>query len=149
VKALLLGAAALGAIAVAGLAVLALWSQRAPRLGLRDGKLLPCRRATNCVSTATGDAPPLPFAGTAEASLDRLAGVLADLPRCRVTERQGLYLRAVCRSRLFHFADDVEALAAPEAGALHLRSASRVGIGDHGVNRARLAEIRRRYAGPR
>ncbi|MGE5232939.1 MAG: DUF1499 domain-containing protein [Acidobacteriota bacterium] len=148
-KALLFAAAALGAIAVAGLAVLALWSQRSPRLGLRDGKLRPCRRATNCVSTAAGDAPPLPFVGSAEASLDRLTGVLADLPRCRVTDRQGLYLRAVCRSRLFRFADDVEALADPEAGIVHLRSASRVGLGDHGVNRARLTEIRRRYTGPR
>ncbi len=138
--------AGLAVLAIVALAILAVWSQRAPRLGVRDGRLLPCRRPTNCVSTAAGGFPPLPLRGGPAESLDRLAAVLAELPRCRLIERRELYLRAVCRSRLFRFADDVEALADPEAGVLHLRSASRVGLGDHGVNRSRLAEIRRRYA---
>ena len=52
------------------------------------------------------------------------------------------YLRAEFRSRLFRFVDDVELLVDPEAARIEIRSASRVGHSDLGVNRKRVEVIR-------
>ncbi|MDE0050757.1 MAG: DUF1499 domain-containing protein, partial [Rhodospirillales bacterium] len=53
------------------------------------------------------------------------------------------HLHAVCRTPR-NFADDVEFRLHPEEGVIHVRSASRFGIGDIGVNRERVEAIRRR-----
>ena len=45
------------------------------------------------------------------------------------------------------FVDDVEFWADPASGVVHVRSASRVGRKDFGVNRARIEAIRGRLAG--
>ncbi|KHK03612.1 DUF1499 domain-containing protein [Desulfovibrio sp. TomC] len=54
------------------------------------------------------------------------------------TER---YIQATARSSRFGFVDDLEFLYDPAAGLLHMRSASRVGHSDLGVNRHRLEAI--------
>lgn len=46
------------------------------------------------------------------------------------------------RSRLFRFVDDVEFLFDLERKVIHVRSASRVGYSDLGVNRKRVERIR-------
>ena len=131
------------------LATLAVVSQRPRPVGLVGGRLRPCPRPTNCVSTAEPrrrPLAPLVFTGSPEAAMARLAAVLDGMPGCRVVRLEGPYLHAEARSRLFRFVDDVEALADPQAGVIHLRSASRVGVSDRGVNRRRVEEIQRRFA---
>jgi uncharacterized protein (DUF1499 family) len=61
-------------------------------------------------------------------------------------EREGDgYLWASFATRIFRFVDDVEFRMVADQGTIHLRSASRVGYSDLGVNRRRVAEIRNRF----
>ena len=52
------------------------------------------------------------------------------------------YLYAEFRSKLMGFVDDVEFLADPVKGVVHVRSASRLGRRDFGVNRERVEQLR-------
>jgi len=76
-----------------------------------------------------------------EAALDAIAEALEAMPRTEVVEREGRYLRAEATSRIFRFVDDVEVHLAMD-GQVVVRSASRVGRSDMGVNAERVAELR-------
>jgi uncharacterized protein (DUF1499 family) len=113
-------------------------------------ELPPCPHAPNCVSSQAIDAAqrvsPLEFAGPWEAARDRLVDALRSLPRTEIVTVDGAYVHATHTSRVFRFVDDVECLIDPEASLIQIRSASRVGRYDFGVNRQRVEEIRRRFA---
>lgn len=85
---------------------------------------------------------PIPYNGTPAEVRERLLEVLYHYPRTRIVRQEPDYLKAECRSRLFHFVDDVEFVFDDEARQIHFRSASRIGYGDRGVNRKRMKEIR-------
>jgi uncharacterized protein (DUF1499 family) len=85
---------------------------------------------------------PIPYDGTPEQVRAQLIEVLRGLPRTRIVRQEPDYLKAVCRSRIFRFPDDVEFVFDDEARQIHFRSASRIGYGDRGVNRRRMKEIR-------
>jgi uncharacterized protein (DUF1499 family) len=118
-------------------------------------RLAPCPRTPNCVST---EAPPdsskrmdpIPYTGSLDAARARLLQVLRDYPGTRIVSDPGLephYLKAECRSKLFHFVDDVEFVFDEAAKQIRFRSASRLGRKDFGVNRKRMEEIRAAFAG--
>jgi uncharacterized protein (DUF1499 family) len=119
---------------------------RPASLGVRDGRLAPCPGTPNCVETLAPDeahhVAPLPFSGAAEAAIVRVAEIVRSLPRSSVVVVTENYLHAEFRSAVFRFVDDVEFLADGSAGVVHLRSASRVGSADLGVNRRRIEAIR-------
>jgi uncharacterized protein (DUF1499 family) len=91
---------------------------------------------------------PLLFDGDAAAAMRRLRDVLANLPGAHIVTESSTYLRAEVRSRLFGFVDDVECLLDADGGRIDIRSASRVGYGDLGANRARTRLIASRFQGP-
>jgi uncharacterized protein (DUF1499 family) len=64
----------------------------------------------------------------------------------RIAEEKAGYLRAEFRSSLFGFVDDLELLLDKAAKRIDVRSASRTGYFDFGVNRRRVEEIRKRFA---
>ena len=66
----------------------------------------------------------------------------------RSVESRGDYLYAQYTSRLMKFVDDVEFWFDPAAGVVQVRSASRLGEKDFGVNRARVESIRQALAAP-
>ncbi len=141
------------AVAVApfvSLAVLSFMSRAPNNLGIRDGRLAACPASPNCVSsTADNDRQriaPLSFEGTAADAIAQLAEVMASFPRARVVEQTETYLRAEFTSAVFRFVDDVEFLAHETDGRIDVRSASRVGYSDFGVNRRRVESIRVRFA---
>ena len=80
------------------------------------------------------------------AAFARLKAVLEEWPRTEIVTATEDYLHAVCRTPR-GFADDVEFRLHPEEGVIHVRSASRVGIGDFGVNRKRVEALRERLQG--
>jgi len=107
-----------------------------------DGHLPPCPDSPNCVNTQTGDVEPLTFAGSGAEALARLRAIIEDMPRTTIREAADGYLHAEFRSALFRFVDDVQCLVDENAGVIHLRSASRLGYSDLGVNRRRLEALR-------
>ena len=111
--------------------------------------LRPCPSTPNCVSTEAGDRrhaiAPIAFHGTAEAAQECARSALLGEPRTRIVLEQPGYLRAEARSRVFRFVDDVEVVIDGGARLVRFRSASRVGRGDFGVNRARMERFTRRF----
>lgn len=105
----------------------------------QNGPFAPCPNSPNCVSSLATDSThqidPLP-AG----DLDRLQALVLSLPRTALVERTGDYLHVTFTTRLMRFVDDVEFRVAGDH--IDVRSASRVGKGDLGVNRARVEELR-------
>jgi uncharacterized protein (DUF1499 family) len=79
--------------------------------------------------------------------MSRLKAVLAGLPRTRVVAEEADYLHAECTSLIFRFVDDLEFSVDRLEKKIHVRSASRVGKYDFGVNRRRVEAIRRAFAG--
>ena len=110
--------------------------------------LAPCPKAPNCVSSQATDprncVEPLRSTASPDIAWSMLTALVDSLARTRIVEQSEHYLRAEVRSRVFRFVDDVEFLALPAEGLIHVRSASRVGHSDLGVNRRRVEHIRRK-----
>ena len=108
--------------------------------------LAPCPASPNCVSSEAGDrehfTEPLHFTGEASLAWNRLKSALATEPRLTIVEDTGSYLHAEARSLIFRFVDDIEFVLDHGDGVIHVRSASRVGYSDFGVNRRRVERIR-------
>jgi uncharacterized protein (DUF1499 family) len=112
--------------------------------------LPPCPDSPNCVSSqATNEArqvDPIAFTLPPQQALARLKQVLASMPRTRIVKEEGGYLHAEVRSFLFRFVDDLEFLLDTENSLIHMRSASRTGHSDFGVNRRRVERVRKAFA---
>eukprot|EP00992_Anisonema_acinus_P007501 TRINITY_DN3342_c0_g1_i1.p2 TRINITY_DN3342_c0_g1~~TRINITY_DN3342_c0_g1_i1.p2 ORF type:complete len:206 (+),score=94.14 TRINITY_DN3342_c0_g1_i1:55-618(+) len=122
-------------------------------LGVREGRLAPLPRLRkNCCSSYVPLADtdrhvdPYPLLVHPDLARSRIKGILLTYPRTEVVEELQCYLHAVCRSRLWHFKDDVEFFFDVRAGLIHVRAARRIGIHDDGANRDRVADILARYA---
>ncbi len=76
------------------------------------------------------------------AARETLLKVLGVVPRTEIVEQTDDYIHALSLSRIFKFVDDVEFYLPPDETVIHLRSASRVGESDLGVNRRRVEQIR-------
>ena len=118
-------------------------------LGVTEGRLAPCPNSPNCVSSeATSEerVEPLHYDGDAKRARARLLEVLNGMERVRAVESADDYLRVEFRSAVFGFVDDVEfRFSAP--GIVQVRSASRTGYYDFGVNRERVEALRARFCG--
>jgi uncharacterized protein (DUF1499 family) len=140
-----------------GAARLDLLAGRPPAdLGLRNGRLQAPSLTPNSVSSqarlypghpqqAAAQIDPLPLRGDGTASMQALAAVLRDWPGITVETQQPDYLYARARTPWLRFVDDLEFWFDPAAGVIELRSASRLGSRDFGVNRQRIEAIRARY----
>jgi uncharacterized protein (DUF1499 family) len=113
-----------------------------------DSDLPPCPSSPNCVSSRDPDparrVDPIPFRGTAEEAREGIETVVRSLPRAVVVDSSQSLVRAEFRSRL-GFVDDVEFRIDETAGLVHIRSASRKGYWDLGVNRRRVEAIREAF----
>jgi uncharacterized protein (DUF1499 family) len=89
----------------------------------------------------------VPFSDAPDAAARRAKRAIQAEPRSTIVGEQPGYLRATVTSRLFGFVDDVELLVDTATRLVHLRSSSRVGRGDMGVNRARMERVRGRLQG--
>ena len=115
-------------------------------IGLLQGRLYPCPEAPNCVcSQDSGEEhgiDPLTYAGDLQQAKTELRRAVESLPRFRIITLNENYWHVEFRSALFRFVDDVEFLFDPAAHRIEVRSASRVGHSDLGVNRKRIEQIR-------
>jgi len=119
-------------------------------LGARDGRLATCPAKPNCVNSQAGDdehrIAPIAFRGNAADALAVLAKVVAAQPGATIKARSDGYLYATFQTPLMGFVDDVEFAIDPARSVIDVRSASRLGYGDFGVNRKRIETLRAAYA---
>ena len=114
-------------------------------IGIVDGRLTDCPDSPNCVCSF--EARDSHHIEPLRASLDQIESVLLNLDEANIVKGETNYLYAEFTSRIFGFVDDVEFLYDPTTGLTHVRSASRVGYGDMGVNRKRIEAIRTAIGG--
>ena len=112
---------------------------------MKDGRLAPCKRTPNCVSSQADPADrehyiaPIAFRG----SMQELRRAVESMARATVISAERNYLYAEFRTKLMRYVDDVELYYDEKQGVAHVRSASRLGRRDFGVNRNRVEALRR------
>lgn len=115
--------------------------KRPTNLGVKDGKLAVCPGSPNCVNSQSSDPQakidPLPLIAIAD-----LKRIIESMDRTTIIEETSNYLYAEFKSKLMGYVDDVEFYLEPSANLIQVRSASRLGQSDLGVNRKRIEEIR-------
>jgi uncharacterized protein (DUF1499 family) len=126
---------------------------RPDNLGVKDGRLAPPKRTPNSVSSQADPADaehyiaPIAFKGDTPAAMTAVRKAVEGMTDSTIIRAEGSYLYAEYRTKLMRFVDDVEFLHEPKAGVIHVRSSSRLGRRDFGVNRARVEALRRRIEG--
>ena len=115
-------------------------------IGINSDRLEPCPSSPNCVVSVNGDEEhqidPITYQSDRATAKETLLKVLSVVPRTEVIENTDNYIHAESTSRIFKFVDDVDFYFPEDENVIHLRSASRVGESDLGVNRRRMEQIR-------
>ncbi len=115
-------------------------------LGLHQAHLTECPASPNCVLSQDPDAShaidPLVYSGDRTEAQKTLLKVLSVVPRTQIVEQSDDYIRAQSVSRIMGFTDDLEFYFHKNENIIHVRSASRLGESDLGVNRRRIEQIR-------
>ena len=126
--------------------------KRPDNLGVKDGRLAPPKSSPNSVSSQADPADaehyiaPIPFKGDAPAAMAAIRKAVEGMADSKIIRQDGNYLYAEYRTRLMRFVDDVEFHFDAKAGLIHVRSTSRLGRRDFGVNRARVEVLRARIS---
>jgi uncharacterized protein (DUF1499 family) len=155
-KRILAAILAFAAVVAAGLAVHVFTAagdtvfswKRPDDLGVKDGRLAPPNRTPNCVSSQSDPADaehyvaPITFKGETAAAMAAARKAVESMPGATVVRQDGAYLHAEYRTKIMKYVDDLELLFDAKAGIFQVRSASRLGRRDFGVNRARVEALR-------
>ena len=119
---------------------------RPSNLGVKSGQLNGCPTSPNCVSSQSSDAghkiEPLTYDSTEEKAIAQLKEIIEAIDNAKIIEINDNYLYVEFTSKLMGFVDDVEFYLDTTAAVIQVRSASRLGQSDLGVNRQRIEAIR-------
>jgi uncharacterized protein (DUF1499 family) len=119
---------------------------RPDHLGVAGGKLAPCPSSPNCVSSQSIDdqhyIKPIAYQGDAKSAIAALTSIIHSQERTKIIAEESNYLYAEFASRWMGYVDDVEFYVNSGQNAIEVRSASRLGESDLGVNRQRIEKIR-------
>jgi uncharacterized protein (DUF1499 family) len=114
--------------------------------GVKDGKLAECPDKPNCVSSMAGDKShyiePFRYSGDFNKVKTALIETVKSQDWAVIVSDNENYIHAEFKSKIFRFTDDVEFLIDDKSKTVHIRSASRVGYSDMGVNRKRMESLR-------
>ena len=120
--------------------------------GATDDRLSPCPKSPNCVSSLSEDeshyVAPLTYKTTPEEAREKLISIIKSMKRSEIVKAEMNYIHVTFKSALFRFVDDVEFSFDDHRKVIDVRSASRIGYSDLGVNRKRVEEIRKRFVNP-
>ena len=114
--------------------------RRPDNLGVTNGRLAPCRRTPNCVSSQADPADAEHYIAPLKGSMEAVRRAVEAMPRTTVISATSNYLYAEFRSKLLGYVDDVEFFY--DGAAIQVRSASRLGRRDFKVNRNRVEQLR-------
>lgn len=113
--------------------------QRPDNLGVKDGQLTPCPGTPNCVCSQS-DRPQEKIEPLPAVSLDKLRQVIEAMERTTIIKQTENYIYAEFKTQLMGYVDDVEFFH--DGNAIQVRSASRLGKSDLGLNRQRVETLR-------
>tara|TARA_Y100001933_G_scaffold130790_1_gene130313 strand:+ start:691 stop:1080 length:390 start_codon:yes stop_codon:yes gene_type:complete len=94
-------------------------------------ELKPCIQVSHCVIEELN-------VEKIDSPYEKIKSFVEISPRTKIVESDGDYLHAEVTSRIMKYVDDLEISFLPEKNNLIIRSESRVGDGDFGVNRKRV-----------
>jgi len=139
----------LGISVVGCMMIISCAGQRPANIGIHNGRLTDCPSKPNCVSSQAADedhaVAPLRYQGEKVAAFKRLKKIMELSERSTIVAESENYLHIECKSAIMGFVDDVE-FYFPKEKVIHVRSASRLGYFDLGVNRKRVEQIRKLFA---
>lgn len=152
---LYIGALVLGMLLLAGR--FGMLTGRVPGdLGVKDGRLKPPSKTRNSVSSQAQLYPdhpqkdyaqiaPFAIQGSGPDALKRLTDLLKATQGVSILTQHDGYIHAQCQTQWLRFTDDLELWLDTNEQVIHVRSASRLGREDFGVNRERVEALRRAY----
>ena len=94
-------------------------------------ELKPCIQVSHCVREDLN-------VERIDSPYEKVKSFVENSARTKIVESDGDYLHAEVTSRIMKYVDDLEISYIPEKNNLIIRSESRVGDGDFGVNRKRV-----------
>ena len=123
-------------------------------LGIKEGKLKRPSRTPNSVTSQADlwpDHPqkaysaiaPFKASGDGSAEMKKITQALQAMPRTTIIQQEPGYIFAQSTTAALKFTDDIEFALDANKGIIDVRSASRLGRKDFGVNRARVEAVRR------
>ncbi|QUX92769.1 DUF1499 domain-containing protein [Marinomonas sp. A3A] len=116
-------------------------------LGVTDGELMPCPSTPNCVSTQASPedldhyAEPVVYTGDRMKTQLSIESFMLNKGNTHLVSSTLGYVHFEVKSPLVGYIDDVEFYLPAADSVVHIRSASRVGYSDFGVNRERVRQI--------
>jgi uncharacterized protein (DUF1499 family) len=120
----------------------------ADRHNSESSGFLDCPDTPNCVSSLAKNPKyriePFRLKKDPESSWDIVKKTVGSLPRTKIVSADNTDIHAECRSMIFRFVDDLTLHLTPSNGIIHIRSASRTGYSDLGVNRRRVENLRKK-----
>lgn len=112
-------------------------------------RMAECPDSPNCVSSISKleshYIAPISFKGNPQKAMEKIEKAILSMKRSEINIKEPEYIKAVFTSAVFRFKDDVECLLDKDKSVINIRSASRLGYSDFGVNRARVEEIRKLF----
>ena len=76
-----------------------------------------------------------------ENAFKKAAKIVSNTPRTKIVEMTDSYIHAEAKTKWRRYTDDLLVKAIPDKGIIQVRSESRVGIGDNGVNQKRIDDF--------
>lgn len=107
-----------------------------------------CPNSPNCVSSLTHQQShkiePLKFETTELEAINKIEAIIKNMKRTKIVLKTDKKLHAVFSSAVFRFKDDVF-FEIKENNIIHIKSASRTGHYDFGVNKKRVEQIKQAF----
>lgn len=133
----------------AGFAFIYWQNTQVPELGHNNGQLAPLSNNPNGISTQATDpskaVPTWPFKSDQAATLQAIKNAVAAHGGAEPVSETDDYLRVVFVTPKMRFRDDVEFYLNSDTREVHLRSASRAGKSDMGLNLKRYEQLTELY----
>ena len=100
-----------------------------------DNNISDCKLITNCIlQTWKVD--------DSEKAFIDLIEILENTPRLKIIKKEKYYIHAIATSRIMNFIDDLEIKNLNKDNIFQVKSSSRIGIYDLGVNKRRVQTLR-------
>ena len=104
------------------------------KLVSNNNKLSECKLVTNCVFQIWK-------VDDSEKAFTELIQILENTPRLEIIEKENNYIHAIATSRIMKFIDDIEIKNLYQDNIFQVKSSSRLGIYDLGVNKRRVQTL--------